>query len=65
MLIKLDNGYGSEVAYFPNDFEVNYKQNQYLSQVSSVPLCPFFTLNVPFFHSRDLVTPVQVALPQC
>jgi hypothetical protein len=45
MWIKLDNGYGSEGVYCLNDFKVNYKQNQYHFQVSSVQLCLlFFTL---------------------
>jgi hypothetical protein len=52
MWIKSDNGYRSEGAYCPNGFKVNYKQSQYVSQVSSVP---FFYTEEPemsrFLHS--------------
>jgi hypothetical protein len=59
--IKLNNTYGSEGAYCPNGFKVNYKQNQYLSQVSSIPLRPVF-LNTEkpemprFFIPKNLIT---------
>jgi hypothetical protein len=57
---KLDNGYGSEGAYCPNDFKVKYKQNQYFSQVLSVPLCPVFYTEKPeisrFLIPKNLVT---------
>jgi hypothetical protein len=57
MEIKLDNGYGLEGAYYINDFKVNYKQNQNLSEVSSVPFFTLKNLKCPvFFHSKNLVT---------
>jgi hypothetical protein len=60
--IKSDDGYGSEGAYCPNGFEVDYKQNQYISQVSSVPLCPVFFYTEEPEKSRFFIP--KICLPQ-
>jgi hypothetical protein len=61
MIIYLDNRYDSEGAYCPNGFSANYKQNQYLYQVSDVPLFSvFFTLKnlkCPVFFIPNIWSP--------